>query len=234
MGTKAYTLLGADRRPYQSPTPGTLGGHRSARLYGRLDCAAARRAIVRGGYVKNRVFFADEEAAIAAGFRPCAVCLPERYAHWKASRDLLTRLDAAWRGFTQSYAGLSDAELLATGVTEAWSVRDIIAHVTTWEEEALKHVPVILAGGRPPRYSVSYGGIDAFNARMTSQKADLTLSEVLAQQEAVHQRLLALIAGLHADQLGGKSRARRRLRLDTYGHYPLHASAIRRWRAQRA
>ena len=152
----------------------------------------------------------------------------------KLSRDLLARLDAAWRGFTQSYAGLSEAELLEPGVTEAWSVKDIIAHVTTWEEEALKHVPVILAGGRPPRYSATYGGIDAFNGRMTDQKKDLTLSEVLAQQETVHQCLLALIEGLPADQLGGKSRVRRRLRLDTYGHYPIHASAIRRWRKHEA
>lgn len=234
MEARTYTLLGADRRPYQSPTPGRFGGHRRVRLYGRLECAAARRAIARGGYVKDRVFFADEETAIAAGFRPCAVCLPGRYARWKTARDLLTRLDAAWRGFTQSYAGLSDAKLLEPGVTEAWSVKDIIAHVTTWEEEALKHVPVILAGGRPPRYSVIYGGIDAFNARMTKQKSDLTLSEVRAQQEAVHHRLLALIERLPADQLGGKSRVRRRLRLDTYGHYPIHASAIRRWREHRA
>jgi len=152
----------------------------------------------------------------------------------KLSRDLLTRLDAAWRGFTQSYAGLSEAELLEPGVTGAWSVKDIIAHVTTWEEEALKHMPVILAGGRPPRYSATYGGIDAFNARMTDQKKDLTLSEVLAQQETVHHCLLALIEGLPADQLGGKSRVRRRLRLDTYGHYPIHASAIRRWRKHEA
>jgi len=152
----------------------------------------------------------------------------------KLSRDLLARLDAAWRGFTQSYAGLSEAELLEPGVTGAWSVKDIIAHVTTWEEEALKHMPVILAGGRPPRYSATYGGIDAFNARMTDQKKDLTLSEVLAQQETVHQCLLALIEGLPADQLGGKSRVRRRLRLDSYGHYPIHASAIRRWRKHEA
>jgi DinB superfamily len=152
----------------------------------------------------------------------------------KLSRDLLTRLDAAWRGFTQSYAGLSEAKLLEPGVTEAWSVKDIIAHVTTWEEEALKHMPVILAGGRPPRYSATYGGIDAFNAVMTAQKSAFTLSEVLARQETVHQRLLALIESLPADQLGGKSPVRRRLRLDTYGHYPIHASAIRRWRKHEA
>src|SRR5438094_1246887 len=83
---KLYTLLGPDRRPYHSPTPGALGGHRRARLYGRLDCKAARRAIARGGYVKNRVFFADEKIAVSAGFRPCAVCLPESYARWKAAK----------------------------------------------------------------------------------------------------------------------------------------------------
>jgi len=82
---RTYTLLGADRRPYESPEPGTLGGHRGGRLYGRLDCPSAVRAIARGGYVRHRVFFADEATALAAGFRPCAVCLPEKYARWRAA-----------------------------------------------------------------------------------------------------------------------------------------------------
>jgi methylphosphotriester-DNA--protein-cysteine methyltransferase len=62
---------------------GTLGGHRATRIYGRLDCPSALRAIERGGYVKHRVFFADEAEAIAAGYRPCARCLPDRYRDWK-------------------------------------------------------------------------------------------------------------------------------------------------------
>lgn len=86
MSARTYTLLGPDRRPYSSPTPGTLGGHRRGRRYGRLDCPAALRTIARGGYVRNRVFFADEETALAAGYRPCAVCLPEKYLQWKAGR----------------------------------------------------------------------------------------------------------------------------------------------------
>ena len=84
---RTYTLLGSDRRPYRSATPGRFGGHRPGRRYGRLDCPAALRAIARGGYVKNRVFFADERTAIAAGYRPCGVCLPAEYARWKARRS---------------------------------------------------------------------------------------------------------------------------------------------------
>jgi AraC family transcriptional regulator of adaptative response / DNA-3-methyladenine glycosylase II len=82
-----YTLIGADGRPYESAAPGAYGGHRRGRGYGRLDCSAALQAIARGGYVRHRVFFADEPTAIAAGYRPCGRCLPERYAAWRAGRD---------------------------------------------------------------------------------------------------------------------------------------------------
>jgi hypothetical protein len=79
-----YALVGADGRPYASATPGTLGGHRRNKVYGRLDCAGALRWIAKGKYVRHRVFFADEATAVAAGYRPCARCMPERYRAWKA------------------------------------------------------------------------------------------------------------------------------------------------------
>ena len=78
-----YTLIGADRVVYQSEQPGAIGGHRAARIYGRLDCPSALRAIDRGRYARHRVFFADEATAVAAGYRPCARCLPDRYRAWK-------------------------------------------------------------------------------------------------------------------------------------------------------
>src|SRR3989442_6932327 len=114
---------------------------------------------------------------------------------------LLKRLDRAWEAFQQSYAGLSDAELLVPGVTGAWSIKDIIAHVSWWEEEALKHLPLILAGGRPPRYSVTYGGIDAFNARMTKQRQDLSLAAVLRHRDHGHRRLIRLVSSGPETQL---------------------------------
>jgi methylated-DNA-[protein]-cysteine S-methyltransferase len=85
---KHYTLIGPDGLPVRTTVPGTLGGHRASRIYGTLDCAGAARAIARGGYVTNRVFFADEAAAIAAGYRPCASCLPAEYRTWKDHRAM--------------------------------------------------------------------------------------------------------------------------------------------------
>jgi methylphosphotriester-DNA--protein-cysteine methyltransferase len=88
---RTYTLLGADRRPYQSPGKGHWGGHRRTRIYGRLDCLAALRAIAHGGYTQYRVFFADEATAIAAGYRPCGTCCPDRYQEWKTPGSISRR-----------------------------------------------------------------------------------------------------------------------------------------------
>src|SRR5665213_3711782 len=60
---------------------------------------------------------------------------------------LLEKLDSAWTDFEESYAGLTPAQLMIPKVTGQWSVRDIIAHVTWWEQEALKSLPVIRSGG---------------------------------------------------------------------------------------
>ena len=147
--------------------------------------------------------------------------------------QLLKRIDRAWEEFKASYVGLLDSELLEPCVSGNWSVRDIIAHVTWWEEEALKHLPVILAGGKPLRYSVAYGGIDTFNAQMTEQKRNLSLDQVLRQRDETHHRLIDFVQTVPEDQIARETRFRRRLRLDTYSHYPKHAEAIRKWREQR-
>ena len=80
---RTWRLIGPDGKPYESDVPGALGGHSGRRIYGRLNCPAALRALARGGYVSRRVFFLNEAQAQAAGYRPCGACMPDRYAHWK-------------------------------------------------------------------------------------------------------------------------------------------------------
>src|SRR5579884_3263088 len=142
---------------------------------------------------------------------------------------LLKQLEMAWTALKESYDVLSDSQLTEPGVMDHWSVRDILAHVTTWEEEALKYLPLILTGGRPPRY-IQYGGIDAFNAQMTEQKRGLPLSDVLRHLDETHRRLIDYIRSVPEEHFTRETRFRHRLRLDTYSHYPKHARAIWEWR----
>ena len=146
---------------------------------------------------------------------------------------LLRKVEATWEDFQASYAGLSEADLMEPGVVEGWSVRDLIAHVTWWDEEAIRHLPLVLEGERPPRYADRYGGIDAFNAMQAETRRDLSLAEVRDAAEETHRRLIAYLEGVPTERLAGNERFTRRLRLDTYGHYPIHAVHIRQWRATR-
>jgi hypothetical protein len=154
---------------------------------------------------------------------------PER----RPAERVLQTLGAAWVALQESYAGLPDAALLEPGVAGDWSLKDVLAHLNTWQEEALTHLPVIVAGGTPLRYTTTFGGIDAFNAQMAERKRDLSLTDVRRLLDETHRRLVELIRDVPDDQLTGDTRFRRRLRLDTYGHYRLHTHGIQEWRARR-
>lgn len=75
-----------------------------------------------------------------------------------------------------------------------------------------------------------YGGIDAFNAQMTELKRSLTLSEVQEQLDETHRKLVEYLTSVPEEQFASETRFRRRLRLDTYSHYPIHTQAIHAWR----
>ena len=143
--------------------------------------------------------------------------------------QLLKRLDERWLAFLTSFSGLSDKSLLTPGVTAAWSVRDLMAHVTTWEREALKAMPLILAGKPLPRYA-SVGGIDAFNAREQERKGGASLHRVKQGLGATHGRLVAFLKGVPPAAYASEGRFVKRLRVDTYGHYREHTKHILAWR----
>jgi methylphosphotriester-DNA--protein-cysteine methyltransferase len=80
-----YKLLSPTGEIYLSEIPGVLGGNKKAEIYGKLDCSAANSALSKG-YAQHRVFFATEEDAISAGYRPCGRCLRDKYKAWKAQQ----------------------------------------------------------------------------------------------------------------------------------------------------
>lgn len=146
---------------------------------------------------------------------------------------VLKRLEERWREFRESLEGLSEEELTRGSVVGEWAARDLMAHVTTWEEETLKLLPEILAGRRTPKYSTLYGGVDAFNAQSHERKPGLRLEEVRRQMEETHGRLVGYLESVAEEVFEGNERFVRRLRLDTYGHYREHAEHIREWRRKK-
>ena len=148
------------------------------------------------------------------------------------NQKLLDKIEATWIAFLASFEGLTPAQMEQPGAAGDWSVKDILAHVTTWEAESLTHLPVIAAGEKTPSYRRVYGGIDAFNAQMVAAKRALPLDEVLRQLETTHRQLVDYVATAPDGQFGSKTRCRTRLGWDSHKHYPHHEQAIREWRTQ--
>ena len=58
----------------------TLGGNERLRIFGLLSCRSGMRM-----KQNNRVFFADADCALVAGYRPCGHCMRDAYAAWKTA-----------------------------------------------------------------------------------------------------------------------------------------------------
>jgi len=149
-----------------------------------------------------------------------------------SKEQTLTRIEQEWKAFLDSFAGLADNILMESGAVGHWSIRDVLAHIATWEEEALKVLPLILEGKPIPRY-IRYGGIDAFNAHEQERKRHLLLELVIEELATTHKRLLQFLTEVPDSMFLSKNRFAKRLRLDTYNHYREHAHHIGEWRADK-
>jgi len=139
----------------------------------------------------------------------------------------LDRLQWEWQALLQTWEGLPENVLLKPGAVGHWSTRDVMAHVTTWNEEARKALPLILEGKPLPRYM----GIDAFNAREQARKQHLPLKRVKEELLVTHKKLVQFLENV-PESAFASPRFGKRLRLDAIGHYREHAAQIAAWRTE--
>lgn len=86
-GAYEYKLRDENNEEYLSKIPGTIGGNKKLKIYGRFDCLSALNYIEKGMYIKNRVLFDSVDTAIKAGYRPCGKCLKKEYNNWKNNKE---------------------------------------------------------------------------------------------------------------------------------------------------
>lgn len=86
-GAKKYKLIDSNGKNYLSHIPGTIGGNKKLKIYGKLDCPNALIWIKKGYYTENRVFFENIEVAKLNNYRPCAKCMKKEFILWKNNKD---------------------------------------------------------------------------------------------------------------------------------------------------
>jgi hypothetical protein len=143
-------------------------------------------------------------------------------------QQLLRQLDKSWNALKASYAGLSDSQLMEPGVMGNWSVKEILAHVTTWEEEALKYLPVI-SRRKTATLFCQVRRIGAFNAQMTERSAASHWLKFCVNWMETHGRLVELRPSAPDEQFTGDS-LQTSPQVRFVQPLPLHAKAIVQWR----
>ena len=114
------------------------------------------------------------------------------------------------------------------GVVGSWSVKDLIGHVATWDQEALQALRRYLVD-RDAKALVTWpGDIDGFNAREAARKRATDLAVLRRELAECHRQIVELVSGLAGEELEIRE-VKARIRIDTYEHYADHTAQVLRW-----
>jgi uncharacterized protein (TIGR03083 family) len=112
------------------------------------------------------------------------------------SRELLATVEDTWRQFDAAIEGLDEAALTEAGVVDQWSIKDLIGHVTAWEQKALQHVDRYRRGD-------AFTGdttVDDYNASESARRRDWPLAKVLEESAETRQWLRTTLESLGEDE----------------------------------
>jgi hypothetical protein len=126
------------------------------------------------------------------------------------------------------------------GVEGEWSVKQLVAHLTWYEQAVVEGAQQALNTGTFSRRRPADIGLDEMNAQIAEESSARQASDVLAEADAVFAQLLTLIAAC-PDAVLNDPRVLglpddmppwMRVANNSYAHYREHEPALRAWLAR--
>ena len=140
--------------------------------------------------------------------------------------EFFAREQAAWRALSATWDGLPDELLLTPGACgDQWSVKDLMNHISAWQEAAIRVIGDLLAG-KWGRLGVN---TDKFNRQQYELDRNRTLAESRERLERTRLALLRLLTSLADDQLlneYGRQQTGWWAKWTTYAHYEEHITDL--------
>ncbi len=159
-------------------------------------------------------------------------------------QSMLDRICEAHTRLADTVAKLSPAQLAEPSLAGGWSVKDVLVHITWWEQRMIRTLQRALRGEPPQPLGESNETheqtIERVNAEVFIENRNQPIADVLMDRQRSFANVLAMI-----DELGDGDTVdpapieavlgRELVPLiagDTYGHYAEHERAIRAWLSQ--
>jgi hypothetical protein len=152
--------------------------------------------------------------------------------------ELARQIRSAYASLETLLTQLSESQRIQGGVTEEWSVKNLVAHITFWQTFLERQIRAVLRNEAVPRLDIdSQTDTDRINRQAVTASDQQTWSEVHTTFQDAVQQMLGTIEGLSEDDLfvPGRFQALDRAPLwqciagETYEHYATHAEHIRAW-----
>jgi len=149
-----------------------------------------------------------------------------------SKQDLLNETALQYRAFHEAIHGLNEEHLNEVWLG-TWSIRDIIAHISGWQQEMTPALERLARGERPISAGVSYDDVDVWNARFASARRGREVTDVLLELDRTHERFMHAAAQVPDDRYVPDKTAWKIVDLNGAHHYREHGDEIRAWRATR-
>jgi ribosomal protein S18 acetylase RimI-like enzyme len=148
--------------------------------------------------------------------------------------ELLRRLDREYRRFQSAIAPLTPEQLEAAGVIDAWSIKDLVAHLIVHEQFALREVQYALRG---ERFVPETHDSTVVNTRAVAEWQHASAAEVLQAWDNSFQQIVAFVRALPdaAFDLDGavvqllEDTIDNAFNNNTYEHYAEHLPMVEAW-----
>ena len=137
-------------------------------------------------------------------------------------------LQAAHKELLAAIDGLTP-EQMAIPVFDDWSVKDILAHIVSWEEYTLLDLQRVARGHMPALVSFKQQDLDNFNALVMSLRRNFPLAQVLYELEANRKATIAALDALPDERFAQGQFARIWATIAAV-HDREHSEDIRKWR----
>ena len=156
--------------------------------------------------------------------------------------EILELIQKERKHLETTLAQVTENQMLQPGAQDGWTVKDILAHITTWEQRMVRWLEETLQGDVPQMLppGMTWDDLDQWNEQTYLENRERPLAEVLAKfHQSYQQALKAAEAASEEDLMDPQRFAWREGRplwimvaANTYWHYEEHNQAIRTWLEQ--
>ena len=157
-------------------------------------------------------------------------------------QELVEAIITEHRRLDANLALLTHNEMLLPGLVGTWNTKDLMAHLTAWEQLLIHWHDAGARGSTPDPCptGMSRRQIDALNAHLYERNRERQLDEILDEYQSSYAQVLELVRGLSEERLfsPGTYPWTSRLSLADYvaantcQHYCWAKTLLRRWLKQ--